>query len=59
VTAVICVALTTVTEVAGVVPKKTVAPAVKFCPEMVMVVPPVFGAVLGETEETTGGLTKV
>src|SRR5881227_378061 len=47
--AVIEVALTTVTSVAGSAPKITVAPLWKFVPVIVTAVPPVVGPLFGET----------
>jgi hypothetical protein len=48
VTAWIWVALLTVTFVAGALPNNTAAPARKFVPEIVTVVPPAVGPLLGE-----------
>jgi hypothetical protein len=60
VVAVIDVLLTTVTPVAAVPPKLTVAPAKKFVPAIVTVVPPPAGPVLGATDVTVGaGLLEV
>ena len=52
--AVIDVLLTTVTPVAAVPPKLTAAPAKKFVPAIVTVVPPPAGPVLGATDMTPG-----
>ena len=49
------VALTTVTLVAAAPPIVTVAPATKFVPETVIVVPPVVGPLAGLTLDTVGG----
>jgi hypothetical protein len=46
---------TTVTAVAAVPPKVTVAPAKKPVPEIVTAVPPAIGPLLGTTEVTVGG----
>jgi hypothetical protein len=54
VVAVIVVLLTTVTLVAAVEPKVTVAPAAKFVPVMVTAVPPATGPLLGEILVTVG-----
>jgi len=54
VTAVSCVALTKVTEVAAVAPKVTVAPSWKFVPVIVTEVPPEAGPEVGETLVTVG-----
>ena len=60
VVAVIDVLLTTVTPVAAVPPKLTVAPAKKFVPVIVTPVPPAVGPVLGAIEVTVGaGLVPV
>ena len=48
------VALVTVTEVAGVVPKATVEPAVKPVPVTVTTVPPASGPALGVMAVTVG-----
>ena len=50
------VALTTVTFVAAVPPKLTVAPLAKFVPVIVTLVPPLVDPVLGETLFTVGGV---
>jgi len=55
VVAAIEVLLTTVTPVAAVPPKLTVAPARKFVPVIVTPVPPVAGPVLGVMDVTFGG----
>ncbi len=52
---VMVVALTTVTPVAAMPPKVTVAPLTKFVPVIVTTVPPVSGPLFGETELTVGG----
>jgi len=58
--AVIDVLLTTVTPVAAVPPKLTVAPGRKFAPVIVTPVPPLAGPVLGATDVTIGaGLIEV
>jgi hypothetical protein len=57
VVAVICVALTTTTLVAAVVPTVTVAPVAKFVPVIVTGVPPAVGPLFGETALTVGGAT--
>jgi len=54
VVAVMVVLLTTVTPVAAVPPKATVAPETKLVPVMVTLVPPVVGPEVGEIEETVG-----
>jgi hypothetical protein len=54
VVAVIVVLFTTVTPVAAVPPKVTVAPAAKFVPVMVTAVPPAGGPLLGLTLLTVG-----
>ena len=54
VVAVICVALTTVTLVAAVVPNVTVAPVAKFVPVIVTAVPPAVEPLFGETLLTVG-----
>ena len=51
----ICVALTTTTFVAAVVPKVTVTPEAKFVPLIVTGVPPTVDPVFGETLLTVGG----
>ena len=53
--AVMLVALTTVTPVAAVPPKVTVAPATKSAPVMVTAVPPAVGPLVGLTPVTVGG----
>ena len=53
-TAVICVAETTVTLVAGVVPKSTAVAPLKTVPVMVTVVPPATGPEVGLMSVTTG-----
>jgi hypothetical protein len=55
VVAVICVALTTTTFVAALLPKVTVAPVAKFVPAIVTGVPPAVGPLFGETLLTVGG----
>ena len=50
------VAEATVTPLAAVVPKATVAPALKLVPVTVTVVPPAAGPEVGETPVTVGGL---
>src|SRR3989441_12057276 len=55
VVALICVALTTLTPVAGVPPTVTVAPAAKFVPVIAIAVPPAVGPELGLTPLTVGG----
>ena len=57
VVAVILVLLTTVTLVAAVLPKVTVAPAAKFVPVIVTAVPPAGGPALGDTLVTVGETT--
>jgi hypothetical protein len=57
VVAVICVALTTTTLVAAVLPNVTVAPAAKLVPVMVTAVPPAVEPVFGLTPVTVGGTT--
>ena len=52
--AVIEVLLTTVTSVATVPAKLTVAPGAKFVPTMVSVVPPLTDPEFGDTEDTVG-----
>jgi hypothetical protein len=59
VTALICVELLTVTEVATTLPNATVAPAWKPMPVIVTDVPPVTGPELGETLLTVGGAANV
>ena len=54
VVAVMVVPLTTLTPVAAVPPKLTVAPEAKFVPVMVTAVPPVVGLELGVTLATVG-----
>src|SRR3989475_13016985 len=54
VVALICVALTTLTPVAGVPPTVTVAPAAKFVPVIVIAVPPAVGPEVGLTPDTVG-----
>jgi hypothetical protein len=56
VVAVMVVLLTTVTFVAAVEPKVTVAPVAKFVPVMVTAVPPEVDPVLGLTPLTVGGV---
>ena len=51
---VIDVALTTTTFVAAVPLNDTVAPAIKFVPVSVTLVPPAVGPELGETEDSVG-----
>jgi hypothetical protein len=51
------VLLTTVTFVAAVEPKVTVAPAAKFVPVMVTAVPPATGPLFGDTLLTVGFTT--
>jgi len=55
VVAVICVAPTTTTFVAALLPNVTVAPAAKFVPVMVTDVPPAAGPLFGDTLATVGG----
>ena len=57
VVAVICVALTTTTLVAVVVPNVTVAPVAKFVPVIVTAVPPAAGPLFGETLLTVETVT--
>src|SRR5277367_1942575 len=57
VTAVIVVAFTTVTPVAAVLPKVTVAPAAKFVPVIVTDVPPEVDPLFGLTLVTVGATT--
>jgi hypothetical protein len=57
VVAVIVVLFTTVTPVAAVPPTVTVAPAVKFVPVIVIVVPPAVVPLLGDTPVTVGATT--
>ena len=54
VTATICVLPNTWTSVAGTPPTVTVAPGMKFCPVMVIAVPPVTGPLAGVSGCTTG-----
>ena len=54
VVAVICVALTTTTFVAALLPNVTVAPAAKFVPVIVTAVPPAVVPVFGDTLVTVG-----
>ncbi len=54
VVAVMVVSLTTVTPVASVAPKVTVAPLTKFVPVIVTAVPPVSGPLVGSMEVTVG-----
>jgi hypothetical protein len=56
VVAVICVALTTTTLVAGAAPNVTVAPAAKFVPVMVTAVPPAVDPPFGDTLVTVGAV---
>nr|WP_169334188.1 hypothetical protein [Nocardia abscessus] len=53
-TAVICVAESTVNEVAGVAPKVTAVAPVRFVPVSTTVVPPVSGPELGTAVATVG-----
>ena len=53
------VSLTTLTPVAAVPPKVTVAPVTKFVPVMVTAVPPVSGPLVGSTDVTVGGAQAV
>src|SRR5262245_37640301 len=55
VVAVIVVAFTTVTFVAAAPPSATVAPAAKFVPVMVTLVPPAAGPKVGAMADTVGG----
>jgi hypothetical protein len=54
VVAVMRLALVTLTFVAAAPPTRTVAPEAKFVPEMVSVVPPVVGPLVGEMAVTVG-----
>ncbi len=54
VTAVICVGLTTVNEVAAAEPKRTAAAPLKFVPVMVTLVPPAIAPLFGETADMVG-----
>ena len=56
VVAVMVVLLTTVTPVAAVPPKLTVAPATKLVPVMLIAVPPVVRLLFGETEVIVGAV---
>ena len=57
VTAVICVAETTVNDAAATPPNVTAEASVKFVPAIVTLVPPAVGPLLGLTESTVGAAT--